>query len=304
MSASAALDQDLFGHDIAARRAAVKSRLAAVRLSEPLPDAQLRVLSLGVGLQSVVLAFMSARGDLPPLDAAIFSDTGDEKRATYDYLDYLRERVPFPIIVTRRPGLTLGQHAVKIATSAVTRTCSPPWHTAEPDGMLPKQCNSEFKKRPIQREIARLVREATGKQRPPHTPIVEQWFGMTTDELWRMASNERRYIHNRYPLTELGLARRDCVPWLERRQLRIPPKSSCKYCPFQRDDQWLDMKLNHPEDFADAVALDYAIRPGFHGMQGRAYAHRARRPLDEIEFDPSPGQGRVDFGCGEGICGS
>lgn len=295
---------DLFGNATAARKLALKKRLQEVKLSTPLADAKLRVLSLGLGLQSVVLAFMSARGDLPMLDAAVFSNTGDEKQATYDYLDYMRPLVPFPIIVTQRPGLTLGQQAIKIAHEPVTRTSSPPWFTANPQGMLPKQCNSEYKKRPVNRVISRMVKELTGSPLLPKKPVVEQWFGMTIDELWRLAINEKAYIHNRYPLTELLMARRDCIPWLEARQMRIPPKSSCKYCPFQRDDQWIDMKLNHPADFAEAVAFDEAIRPGFHGMTGEAFVHRSRRPLSEIQFDPSPDQGTADFGCGDGVCGS
>lgn len=296
--------QDLFGNDLAARKEAAKRRAQGVKLSEPLADAKIKALSLGVGLQSVVLALMSARGDLPMLDVAIFSDTGDEKRATYAYLDYLEPLLPFPVIRTKRPGATLGQHAINIANLPVTRTSSPPWYTAGPDGMLPKQCNSEFKKRPVNRELAKLVRQATGKHRLPAAPIVEQWFGMTIDELWRLAVNEKRYIHNRYPLTELRMTRGDCVTWLESRQYRIPPKSSCKYCPFQRDDQWLDMQENHPEDFADVVEFDRAIRPGFFGMTGRAFVHRQRKPIDEISFERMPGQAEADFGCGEGYCGS
>jgi len=266
----------------------------------------LRVLSLGLGLQSVVLALMSARGDLPRLDAAIFSDTGDEKRKTYEYLDYLRPLCPFPIITTARPGLTLGEHAVKIAHEDVTRTSSPPWYTADPDGMLPKQCNSEYKKRPVQRVIAQLVRKKTGQFRLPQQPVVEQWFGMTLDELWRMGSAEKAYIHNRYPLTEepQAMKRHGCEKWLEDRQYRVPPKSSCRYCPYQSDQQWLDMQVNHPQDFAEVIAFDRAIRPGFYGMTGQAYLHRARQPIDHIDFRRMPDQAEADFGCGEGYCGS
>jgi hypothetical protein len=96
----------LFGNDIELeeRRAAVKRRLESVVLSEPLANPLLRVLSLGVGLQSVTLALMSVTGELPMLDAAIFSDTGREKRATYEYLDYLRPLLPFPISEVRRDG--------------------------------------------------------------------------------------------------------------------------------------------------------------------------------------------------------
>ncbi|MBD8677956.1 hypothetical protein [Sphingomonas sp. CFBP 13720] len=297
---------DLFGEPPAATNSGGKTKRRFAALSTPLESPLLRVLALGLGLQSVVLALKSARGDLPMLDAAIFSDTGDEKHKTYEYLEYLRPLCPFPIIVTARPGLTLGEHAIKIAHHDVTRTSSPPWFTAGPDGMLPKQCNSEYKKRPVQREIARMIRDRTQQFRLPKEPVVEQWFGMTLDELWRMATAEKAYIHNRYPLTEEphAMKRHHCEKWLMDRQYRVPPKSSCRYCPYQSDQQWLDMQQNHPEDFAEVVQFDREIRPGFYGMEGSAYLHRSRRPIDEIDFRRMPNQSEADFGCGEGYCGS
>lgn len=39
-------------------------------------------------------------------------------------------------------------------------------------------------------------------------------------------------------------------------------------------------------------------------MTGTAHVHRARKPLSEVQLDPSPNQGEADFGCGEGYCGS
>lgn len=289
------------------KRARVRARLATIEFSEPLADPMLRVLSLGVGLQSVTLAFMSAQGDLPMLDAAIFADTGDEKRATYEYLEYMQPLVPFPIIVCRHPGAALGEHSIHVANNPVTRTKSPPWHTADPDGMLPKQCNSEYKKRPVQREIKRLVRSRTGAHRLPTEPVVEQWFGMTRDELGRLSRSDVPFIHHRYPLVEdtFRFRRADCEPWLIARGLRVPPKSSCRYCPYQRNDQWRDMRDNHPEDWEAACALDEAIRPGFHGMEGRAYVHRSRVPLRNADLSTQEdnGQGSI-FGCGNGICGT
>lgn len=50
---------------------------------------RLRVLSLGAGVQSSTLALMSARGDLPRLDYAVFADTGWEPARVYAWLDWL-----------------------------------------------------------------------------------------------------------------------------------------------------------------------------------------------------------------------
>ena len=52
-------------------------------MSEP----TMRILSLGAGVQSTVLALMACDGTLPGLDAAIFADTGWEPKAVYEQVD-------------------------------------------------------------------------------------------------------------------------------------------------------------------------------------------------------------------------
>lgn len=304
---------NLFGPPdaIEERRARVKKRLASVVLSEPLSGPMLRVLSLGMGLQSVTLAFMSARGDLPRLDYAIFADTGHEKRATYEYLDYLRERVPFPIIVSRADRASLGDYALANVGLPVSGRSQLPLHTLAPGGgkgMLPKQCNSDWKKRVVHRVIAELVRERTGGARVlPRVPVVEEWLGMTRDELERLSTSEKRYIHHRYPLVEepFRFVRAQCETWLDERQYRRPPRSACIFCPFQRNDEWRDMRDSHPLDFADACDFDDAVRVPYVGFEGEAFVHRQRVPLRAADLSTAEdhGQGSV-FGCGDGICGT
>ena len=261
------------GDPITERRAKVRARLHSLVFSEPLADPMFRVLSLGMGLQSVTLAFMSARGDLPMLDAAIFADTGGEKRATYDYLDYLRANVPFPIVIVSRDGPSLGEHTRASTALPKEGRQQLPFHTLMPDGtkgMLPKQCNSDWKKRVVHREIARMIRDATGAHRLPKAPVVEEWLGMTGDELNRLSQSEKAYIHHRYPLVEdsVRFVRAQCTEWLEERQIRIPPRSACKFCPFQRNDEWRDMRDNHPLDFAEACDFDDATRVPYMGFEG------------------------------------
>jgi hypothetical protein len=54
-------------------------------------------------------------------------------------------------------------------------------------------------------------------------------------------------------------------------------------CPYQKDSEWLDMKINHPTDFAKAVQQDERIRE-FHNSQG-AYLHRSCVPLRDVIFN-------------------
>ena len=69
---------------------------------------QMVVLSLGAGVQSSAMAVMSAKGDLPPVDCAIFADTGYEPKGIYTYLNYLSNILPFPIFKVKKGNIKEG----------------------------------------------------------------------------------------------------------------------------------------------------------------------------------------------------
>lgn len=273
-------------------------------LSRPLNDAKGVYLSLGAGVQSSWLAIASARGDLPPLDAALFADTGDEPAKVYAWLDWLQTQVPYPIHRIKRPGATLSGYTQQMVTGEVTTKCTPPLFTKDPQGFLNKQCSKEFKTRVITSYLRQQLGLRPGARGPGHG-VFEVWIGISTDEIVRMKSAEQRFMHNRWPVIEARMSRRDCLTYFEERQLPKPPRSACWHCPFHSDDEWSDMKANDPEDWARAVAHDAMIRRGFKGMEGTAYLHHQRVPLDQVDFtkkaDP---KGLFGFAneC-EGMCG-
>ena len=87
---------------------------------------------------------------------------------------------------------------------------------------------------------------------------------------------------------------------------RMIPKSACIGCPFHDDRFWNDLRVNSPDEFADAVAVDNAIRDGgtMRGMESKQYTHRSRQPLQDVDF--TWWQQQQSFGfleeC-EGMCG-
>ena len=267
---------------------------------------KLRVISLGAGVQSTTLALMAARGEIGPMpDCAIFADTGWEPAHIYKHLDQLEALLPFPVIRARRDGPDLGEHAIAIATNPVTRTASPPWFTENPLGMLPRQCSKEYKVRVIGLEVRKML-GLKPRQRGPKEKVVEQWIGISSDEMQRMKDSEQPFVLNRFPLIEAGMSRRDCLRWMAERQYPKPAKSSCIFCPYRGDHQWRDMRDNQPEDWARAVDFDRQIRPGFFGMEGEAFVHRQRVPLAEVDLSTRADRGQIEFGflqeC-DGMCG-
>jgi len=275
-------------------------------LSRPLDEPRLRVLSLGAGVQSSTLALMSARGDLPRVDAAIFADTGNEARRVYDWIDWLETQLPFPLIRVSRPGPSLGTTMDEVASGErpYSGTSIVPLFLGDPDGVLPKQCNADYKRDVVVREVSRLL----GGSPRDGVPVVEMWLGMSVEprELGRVSRNRRKYIHNRYPLIEARMTRNDCKRWMEERQYPPAPKSACVFCPYRDDGEWVNMRDNQPEDFADAVAFDRKWRSITPSGVGASYVHRQRVPLDQVDFTrPDDPNGLFGFAndC-EGMCGS
>ncbi|MGC7363375.1 phosphoadenosine phosphosulfate reductase family protein, partial [Mycobacteroides abscessus] len=91
-------------------------------------DPTIRVLSLGAGVQSTVLALMACDGTLPGLDAAVFADTGWEPPAVYEQVDRLAAelaRVDIPLYRVSSGNLradTLDPEARFVSMFALVRT--------------------------------------------------------------------------------------------------------------------------------------------------------------------------------------
>jgi hypothetical protein len=121
-----------------------------------------------------------------------------------------------------------------------------------------------------------------------------------------MKSARQAWMRNRFPLIEAGMSRRDCLRWLAERGYPTPPKSSCVGCPFHSDAHWRAMRETAPEEWADAVAIDKAIRLGnSRGMRHVEFMHASRKPLDEVDLRTDAEAGQPDLfnnEC-EGMCG-
>ena len=75
-------------------------------LSEPHPNPDIRIISLGAGVQSTVLALMASKGEIGPMpDCAIFADTGYEPQGVYDHLEWLIKELPFPTYIVARGNI-------------------------------------------------------------------------------------------------------------------------------------------------------------------------------------------------------
>ena len=279
-------------------------------MSEP----TIRVLSLGAGVQSTTLLLMACEGKfVPGLDAAIFADTGWEPRRVYEHLNRittvaadagipvirvskgnLREDAinpqhryaSIPYFVQNKPGPCKPCNG-KRGDKECSRCRGTGWDDGK--GMGRRQCTSEYKLAAINLKNRELLgAKAPDFRRVPKGRIAEVWVGFSTDEIGRVNDRSPGYIHVRHPLLELGMDRKACERWLRSRGWTSVEKSACIGCPYHGNRQWRDLRDNHPDEWADAVAFDEAIRKG--GARGlplnsEAFLHSSRVPLSIAPID-------------------
>lgn len=279
------------------------------------------ILNLGAGVQSTAVLLRSLHGDLPPLDYVVFADTQWEPVAVYEHLERLTAYAAARGVTIHR--VTRGNLRAEYLASVKggrgsggKRFASIPVFVAGSDGRttpVRRQCTSEYKIAPIERFIRREVLGLKPRQRWPKDLIIRQWFGISIDEFQRTRGPSRPTSVHYYPLCgvefriENGVSRstfegerwtrKRCEAYLAEHWPHPVPRSSCIGCPYHGDDEWQRLT---PDEFADAVAFDKAIRRQAN-LDSEAYLHRSMVPLDEVVW--SKQQPSELFGDCEGMCG-
>jgi len=258
----------------------------------------MKVISLGMGVQSTALYYMSSIGEIERADYAIFADTGGEKMATIDYYHKLIkwQKANNGIPIKKVQHKNLYKDLLNQQNSSGNRFASIPAFSENKTGMLRRQCTAEYKIQPVDK----MIREIYGLIPHQRFPKTEVWYGITLEEMRRMAIPQQKWKINVYPFVgykiEFGcittkisdhkIRRAGLVQWYIDNDLDIPVKSSCVFCPFQSDVNWLRLKRTCLKDFKNAIKIDKAIRDSSkRGIKERIYLHRSCKPLSEVQFD-------------------
>ena len=255
----------------------------------------MRVLSLGAGVQSSTLLLMAVHGELA-VDRAIFADTQWEPRAVYRWLEYLMpiaERAGIPIDVVSAGNIRADALAGKTESWM-------PLHIVNlkgEAGLAKRQCSKNYKLVPIKRRIRQLI----GRKKDATATAT---IGISWDEWQRQSTSGLKWMTNEYPLVDRRMTRGDCLRWLRAHGYPTPPKSSCIGCPYKRDDQWRDMRDHAPDEWADAVAFDAAMR--YDRIDGKAYLHRSLMPLPMVDLRTPQDRGQIEMfdDVSDGECGA
>ena len=271
----------------------------------------LRVLSLGAGVQSSTLALMIEKGEIPMVDCAIFSDVGAEPQKVYDWLEYLKTQLSYPVHTVQWRNL---KEDIILASKGEYKGFTAPYFSKNLEtgkkGMLRRQCTADYKIKPVTQKIRELLGYKKGERVAKDTKV-EMVMGISFDEMQRMKTNQIKYIENQYPLVEMKIRRHHCVEWMEKHNYPKPPRSACTFCPFHKNSEWQEIKQNKQE-WEEVVMIDKLIRhqekykkniKNEHQMD-ELFLHAERKPIDEIDFRSAEEKGQYSLldEC-EGMCG-
>lgn len=215
----------------------------------------MRVISYGGGVQSTALIVLAATGQIEPVDAAIFSNVGDDSEHP-DTLDYVRQIMTpwaakrgIPVHELKRTlkdgtTQTLWQRMMDHTGTTLREPIPVYGYSGAP---MSRSCTVDHKIKVLGKWIKKNAEDL------PVTVLI----GISSDEHQRAnkGKNEKWEIRT-YPLLDLNLSRNDCAEIIKKAGLPVPPKSSCFYCPFHTLQTWAELKRDRPDLFDKAQALE------------------------------------------------
>lgn len=271
-------------------------------------------LSFSGGRQSTLLFWMALLGHIP-VDPGNFlvltADPGMEDSRTYPHIEEMQERgrrAGFTCLTVEGPNLY--DDIVALGDNGRTRLDNPPYWTdngpGRKEGRLRQGCTKYYKIAPMDRALRAYLCERHGISRVTcrlPAGCVEKWIGFGVSEVQQIKSSQQKYITFRYPLIE---QRADIDNYFAEIDRPMPPRSVCNACFSNGLDHYQDMYENRPGDWAQAVAVDDAVRDWSQiGVNNPVYVSKTLTPLRELATNGFrlPGRENVeDYSCDSGLC--
>lgn len=194
----------------------------------------------------------------------VFADTGAEWPETYAYMAYFED------VFLKPKGLNIVRLHPPSEFYTETQTQVGLEEYCRQNRIMPyitiRWCTGRWKVRPITRWM-----EASG--------YTTKLIGFAFDEGHRV---KKIRDNERHPLIEAKLDREACKVLIKDSGFPIPHRSSCFFCPFQREPAWRELWEKHPDLYKRAAQLERLASE----RQGRQMKlrHKDEWTLDELRI--------------------
>ncbi|RRJ84380.1 phosphoadenosine phosphosulfate reductase family protein [Aestuariirhabdus litorea] len=224
------------------------------------------VLGISGGKDSAALA-VYIKDRYPDIHDKIeyfFTDTGAELSEIYEFLDKLEAY--------------LGKEIIRLNSDK----CFEDW----------LKIHNEYLPSPQQRWCTRMMKIKPFEAFVGDDPVIS-YIGIRADENRDGYISQKETIKAAFPFIDDGIVRDDVFQILED-SVGIPQyykwrsRSGCYFCFFQRQDEWLGLKENHPELFEKAKQFEQRIRVKYDWKEGEipvggvGYTWSSQGTLDEL----------------------
>lgn len=217
---------------------------------------KIKIATYGGGVNSTAMILLLMEQEIK-LDYIVFADTGGEKPNTYEYIkyfnSYLVDKLYTPIKIIKRSDKTKSIDDT-LRDEIIRRETLP----AIAFGF--KTCSLKWKVEPSDRYIKSILK----KEQYPYIKYV----GYDTDEEHRIKKTIYPKYELRYPLIDAEFDRADCKKYIEKCGLKVPPKSSCYFCPSMKGYEIIELQKQYPELLTDALAIEKNAMPNLDTVKG------------------------------------
>lgn len=232
-------------------------------------------INYGGGVNSTAILAMLCSGKLPkygkPLIA--FADTGAERPKTYEYFEYIK-----PILDEAGHRIT----TVQSKEGSLYEYCNRPGAEILPMRCL-RWCTDRWKRKPLDdyrkgKEYFLAIGIDAGEQHR-----AARWMG---DK------------HALFPLIDAGMDRGACVDAIKDMGWKVPIKSGCWFCPYEKMDSFKDLKKDYPDKFKDLCRMEQVVLARLNKIKQKGWFDE-KRPLKEaVEYRyPETCEGQMCLYC-------
>lgn len=239
----------------------------------PLAKVDPLILNWGGGVDSTAMALKLRETGIKP-DLVMFADTGGEKDATYDWVRFFTdemERWDWDVVRVQYQPVRANYNSL-LANCLINRT-------------LPSlafgygKCSLKFKGNVMDSWIKGVSRGPNKKpawdayiwakgQGNKVTKLIGYDNG-PIDARRSIDVHECADFYYRYPLREEWKLDRDgCIEVIKRHGYKVPPKSSCVFCPAMKPFELVELLETEPHMFLLALYVEAYALPGLTGIEG------------------------------------